>query len=822
MSLKNSKPEKKKPRAMPVETIVTRFKSAQQKRLLEKEQAKPTKKSKNINSSRKSQPVIKKTEKKSPRHKKVKKSDKNVNEKKIEDTQVENKEYYPTKLKRKVLNARRFLAPKPNCKVICTTKSVNKRKLHVPQRDMKYVVEQMQKEYAINSVKSLKQKTQSPELSITEMVRIIEENGSLDDEDLLEILTCPSPVWWEEPPDGYIEEALFSQDRPADNISVKNQIKEEEKKDIERKRYQEDKHEMNSNDNQTNIPETLDINIESRDKMFINKRCKLETLLGIIKNKGLKPNIHEIKSNKNESDSTNVIKNDRSNDKPKEAVELEDVKEIIEEANDKNHPEYADEGLIDLRDADGKNISNEVKHKMNSECADADLIDFEDEKVKDISKEVKDKRQSDCMDKDLIHFRDSEVKDIIDEVKDKTNSECADADLIDFEDEEVKDIRKEVKDISDEKDKINSECTDEDLIHFEEEEVNEICKELKDKMHSEFADEDLIEFDEDEEVNDISNDVKDKTNSECADEDLNEFRDDEILRHLENLEIPIEKTIKVTNLVESKDVDDDLTRRVSIESNISDKNMSEEYLDMSLLDDDHDDKLETDDDNDKREIFDDDNDERVMSNDNTINSEPSQLNELKLDEQHDDLNKTNGKHDIDNEETVKKIKLDKVNADKNKKKSDHRKDYELVTVYKIINSATLLKEMDETSKKTNENIDKVKDIDKTDGRINSYYKHCKRVPTLKLKLVKELTKEKRDYKCKEKFHRANRAITISESDNVKYCFVCSSIFDSEKCNYCLRKTLKRKLNEYYCDVCGLNVNTKKEMIEHLNVHESVE
>jgi hypothetical protein len=48
------------------------------------------------------------------------------------------------------------------------------------------------------------------ELSMEEVVKFVEETESLDDEDLMEILTCPSPVWWEDPPDDkYIEGMLI-------------------------------------------------------------------------------------------------------------------------------------------------------------------------------------------------------------------------------------------------------------------------------------------------------------------------------------------------------------------------------------------------------------------------------------------------------------------------------------------------------------------------------------------------------------------------------------------------------------------------------------
>lgn len=136
MSVKSSKPEKKKPRAMPVETIVTRFKSAQQKQLAN--QSKTTKEQKNTKS--KNVQLIKSPERKSVRQKKVRQKITKTPEKpivikdKVEEIKVESKEYYPNKLKRKFLNAKKFLAPKHSFKVICGMNSLNKRKLHIPQR----------------------------------------------------------------------------------------------------------------------------------------------------------------------------------------------------------------------------------------------------------------------------------------------------------------------------------------------------------------------------------------------------------------------------------------------------------------------------------------------------------------------------------------------------------------------------------------------------------------------------------------------------------------------------------------------------------------
>ncbi|CAH2217727.1 jg25895, partial [Pararge aegeria aegeria] len=122
-----------------------------------------------------------------------------------------------------------------------------------------------------------------PELSIKDMVLLIEEEGGLDDEELLEILTCPSPVWWEDPPNGYIEDPIFSRSKPAEQKSIKSQLLEEESKEAER-RKQRDK-ELESKDPENLDVSKLAINVENRGINFVNRRRKLESLLGNIRNR---------------------------------------------------------------------------------------------------------------------------------------------------------------------------------------------------------------------------------------------------------------------------------------------------------------------------------------------------------------------------------------------------------------------------------------------------------------------------------------------------------------------------------------------------------
>lgn len=193
---------------------------------------------------------------------------------------------------------------------------------------------------------------------------------------------------------------------------------------------------------------------------------------------------------------------------------------------------------------------------------------------------------------------------------------------------------------------------------------------------------------------------REKSNSESIEEDL-EFHDDEILKQLENINIPTELTERREELVDhnQESIKIKIKESKSRSESCSIDDMTEEYLDLSLLDDE-------------------------------VNS--------------DEL--------IENSSSTNK---------------DHSKDNELVTVYKILNS-------DENT-------------DRKVSKINSYYK-CKKNKT---KVSK--SKDTNNQLSKDNLTDSeNRSIIISESEKVKYCLVCSSIFNTDNCNYCLGKNLKRK------------------------------
>lgn len=199
---------------------------------------------------------------------------------------------------------------------------------------------------------------------------------------------------------------------------------------------------------------------------------------------------------------------------------------------------------------------------------------------------------------------------------------------------------------------------------------------------------------------------REKSNSESIEEEFLECHDDEILKQLENINIPTESTVTREELVNHHRESIKIKSRESKSGreSCSIDDMTEEYLDLSLLDDDiHKDDV---------------NSDELLENSSSTNK-------------------------------------------------DNTKDSELVTVYKILNP-------DE-------------DTDRTAGKIDSYYK-CKKNKMNVPKNIDTNTQLSKDNSSDSE----NRSIIISESEKVKYCLVCSSIFNTNKCNYCLRKNLKRK------------------------------
>ncbi|XP_026752827.1 uncharacterized protein LOC113512943 isoform X2 [Galleria mellonella] len=263
------------------EMIVTRYKSAQQKRQLRNKD----RSMKSITQLLKS--PTSKTGQRKPRlpSKKPQKSPETHATPAPKKLNLETKEYItPTVLKKKPKPKKVWLKPNYEMKMVART---NKRKLCTPQREPLSL--------PLKTNIRCRPIVQSPvysELSMPEVIQLVEDTGQLDDEDLMEILTCPSPVWWEDPPEPWYTEnpipssrRISSQDEPQDILKVPA----------------------------TDLASTQTVKL---DPKYIRKRSNLEMLLEDIRNKANKKDTSKVEvaanNDKKENVSNEIINDNES------------------------------------------------------------------------------------------------------------------------------------------------------------------------------------------------------------------------------------------------------------------------------------------------------------------------------------------------------------------------------------------------------------------------------------------------------------------------------------------------------------------------------
>ncbi|XP_013194603.1 putative leucine-rich repeat-containing protein DDB_G0290503 isoform X2 [Amyelois transitella] len=332
------------PRIAPKEMIVTRRKSALQKRQLrEKDRS-----MKNITQ------LLKSPTKNSQSPKKQKMAPKGkINKKLLQEllppAEVELK---PVKRRPKV-KERVWLKPKPNFKMVAKT---NKRKLCTPRRELDPGCSQVEHVQCDSS----------------DILQLIEDTESLDEEDFLEILTCPSPVWWEEPRDpSYCEKPIFV---PTPSQATDNSTENTIDKIISNK------------------------TIKDLDQKVVKKRKKLENILGNIKSKRkFEHDAGDHKSDTLDIDLLNdeMLRNLEAIHIPIEpshdAVELKKVK--IEKENEvsiKNNSSHSDEVKLEM--VPSHIAQNELDTKINEDqnvavkkiTSKSDRNELKDLKVPDI------------------------------------------------------------------------------------------------------------------------------------------------------------------------------------------------------------------------------------------------------------------------------------------------------------------------------------------------------------------------------------------------------------------------------------------------------
>ncbi|CAF4913900.1 unnamed protein product [Pieris macdunnoughi] len=291
----------KTPRAMPAEAVLTRSKLAQLKQNKTQKKVKlcPVNESLRLKNGKR----------------------------KITVDKVQCKEFQPDKVKRKIELKRVKLTPNHNQIVIADMTKCNKRKRNVPKKDFPQA-----------SFKATSTPPRDIEKSVFELISLMDGTQEMCDDDFLEILTCPSPVWWEDPPPGYSEDPIS-----VEYIVKKEKLNVEDDKKEKLNVEDDQKHLKNVMNNiKENLIEETNTSVHKNiknDVKYVNKSKNLETLLGNIKNKKHKNlnvcdririnefniNNNELKENNEVSENAETMKTDVDNKSKNE------IKPIINE-----------------------------------------------------------------------------------------------------------------------------------------------------------------------------------------------------------------------------------------------------------------------------------------------------------------------------------------------------------------------------------------------------------------------------------------------------------------------------------------------------------
>ncbi|XP_045541182.1 uncharacterized protein LOC123722721 [Papilio machaon] len=173
---------KKDPPVFERSVMLTRFKLSQQKRQLKEKDNGPS---------------ITQAIKKSPKSSTKKQKQSPIKNKEKSQLNGEKNEFYPNKLKRNKIVNKIILKPKNDLKVI-NWNDVKRKNLQMNIKPQNKKRKKGHKQSTCDTNEDISSSEYS-ELDFDEVIRMADQD--LDDEDLMEILTCPSPVWWEEPPD---------------------------------------------------------------------------------------------------------------------------------------------------------------------------------------------------------------------------------------------------------------------------------------------------------------------------------------------------------------------------------------------------------------------------------------------------------------------------------------------------------------------------------------------------------------------------------------------------------------------------------------------
>ncbi|KAL0808795.1 hypothetical protein ABMA28_012473 [Loxostege sticticalis] len=658
-------------------------------------------------------------------------------------------EYYPEKLKRAQGTRKVFLKPKQKSTMIART---NKRKFNTPKRGIKSPLPNQ------STCPSERSECQSPvysELSMAEVIRIVEENDSLDDEDLMEILTCPSPVWWEEPPDEmYIEEAICS--RKPEEIATgktKSPIRERCLNTLRNAAKLGNKIQTQNSNPDTNLNDiSTEIKQMKKDDKFIKKSKKLENVLGNIKSKASNSDL-----------SGTIIKQE----------ELDDATSLQTEIHEKSSDIV---GMSSESDVINETIKNDSKNDQDnpesSTAAVADII---------IDDETTNKRKT----KKLSESTEDSFGDL----------NCRNQELLfDLENMNIP--------IADNRDVNSPDCV---VINDD-----NTCK---------IIDIDALDDKLDHQHNDDNKDSKESSNTNTAKSVPNKS-------HLEQeSKGNITQFIKIEESLVPKNMPP-LIKRPKFENPIispnSYKSISDDVTESSSISGI--DMMDTISDTNIKFITDDDIDDGFDCDHKNKNDEATSQHEV--DDSKQETNENSSKDDKKTEFNELAV-LSSINDPKSKDS--------YITVYKIVPNderpknkfknipeySSYVENLMQTESKTETAEDslenEIPDIPAdSKGQLISFFKKCKNA-NRKRKRIEVLDKVDTD---KNDSHSPKKSITVAHEENVKYCLKCSAIFDTEDCSYCLKnqKDTKTLEKSFTCDKCDFVGDTKSNVNVHLEEH----
>ncbi|XP_063544909.1 putative histone-lysine N-methyltransferase 1 [Cydia strobilella] len=378
---------------------------------------------------------------------------------------VQDEEYHPNKRKRKLTVNKVVLKPKPNMTVVGEIAGSAKRKYAVPHKASDKTLQPQPAH-----TDSAKLSADCVKLSMAEAIQIMDEQ--LTDEDLMEILTCPSPVWWEDPPnEDYIEDALFTRSPPAT----------ETKEDLPEIPAPMD---VDTEEAETETGKTIPIpNLGAKSDKFLKKRSKLEDLLGNIKDKNNKQ-----KAKASNDDDLVICSNYRANNEAKKDVDSNEIKDVANnEIEDVANNEIKDVANNDIENVDNNVIedvaSNEIEDVANNEIEDVAHNEIEEDVA---NNEIEDVANNDIEEDGANNEIEEDVAN--NEIEDVANNETDDV-----ANNEIK------KDVAKNREKTEtklSESDDDIILHNSSMNEDELLKDLE-NMDIPIAD-DVIVIDDDD------------------------------------------------------------------------------------------------------------------------------------------------------------------------------------------------------------------------------------------------------------------------------------------------------------------------------------